>query len=177
MCVSYLQICRTGQLVDAGLSLLLLQSVKNLVFLGKVLHQLHTSRAGTSEPAGGDHGELNGEGHGELGAAGVVGDEEDGERRRDLFWLINRMSRLAKYEAAHHPKETMKVRKSINTKCFNLGSHHSLFSSVHVCCSGRQLCLWISARTASHPICHASSDPSTGSSWTRINRPVMSYRV
>ena len=68
----------------------LTQSVKNLVFLGKVLHR--------------------------CGVAGVLQPEEeeeggdsDGHRVRDLKWLVERLSRLARFEAAHHPKESIKV--------------------------------------------------------------------
>ena len=38
------------------------------------------------------------------------GDRRIGERRRkDLEWLIGRMSRLARYEAGYHPKQSIKV--------------------------------------------------------------------
>ena len=41
-------------------------------------------------------------------------DETTATRRRqhvrDLHWLIGRLSRLAKYEASHHPKEPLKVK-------------------------------------------------------------------
>ena len=72
--------------------------MKNLVFLGKVLHR--------------------------FGIAGVLkhkeGREEDdsdrgeeGERQRvrNLNWLVERMLRLARFEAAQHPKESLKVSK------------------------------------------------------------------
>lgn len=32
------------------------------------------------------------------------------EHVRNLHWLIGRLSRLAKYEAGHHPKEPLKVK-------------------------------------------------------------------
>lgn len=31
------------------------------------------------------------------------------QRVRNLHWLIGRLSRIAKYEAGHHPKESLKV--------------------------------------------------------------------
>ena len=70
-----------------------MQSVKNLVYLGKVLH--HCGMAGILQPK--EKGEDD----------GYVGGEE--QRVRDLKWLVERMMRLAKFEAAHHPKESIKV--------------------------------------------------------------------
>lgn len=48
----------------------------------------------------------------------TLGDQETGdvetvatrEHVRNLHWLIARLSRLAKYEAGHHPKEPLKVK-------------------------------------------------------------------
>ena len=75
--------------------------MKNLVFLAKVLHRLdHAGRLLTSaaEEEGGSSFERDG-GRGQ-GSEFV---------KRDLEWLITRLSRLAKFEAAHHPKESKKV--------------------------------------------------------------------
>ena len=69
--------------------------MKNLVFLGKVLHRLAV--AGVLKPKEGEKGD----------------DDEDreGEGVRDLQWLVERMLRLARFEAARHPKESLKVSK------------------------------------------------------------------
>ena len=65
--------------------------MKNLVFVGKVLHRLAV--AGVMKPK-----------EREKGDGGV-----DGEGVRDLQWLVERMLRLARFEAARHPKESLKV--------------------------------------------------------------------
>ena len=59
------------------------------MYLGKVLHRCETA------------GVLVRPGEGE-------GGEEEG-RVKDLNWLIERLSRVARFEAAHHPKESRKV--------------------------------------------------------------------
>ena len=40
---------------------------------------------------------------------GVARGTVRGRKGRDLQWLIRRMSRLARYEAGHHPKDSIKV--------------------------------------------------------------------
>ena len=37
------------------------------------------------------------------------GNDDRGGRERDLTWLVERLSRMARFEAAHHPKESIKV--------------------------------------------------------------------
>ena len=83
------------------------QSVKNLVFLSKVLHQLHLSE---EVPFSAVMDEMSGGVSSDHVTAAATGEEGGSDRTRDLYWLIDRMSRLAKYEAARHPKEKMKVR-------------------------------------------------------------------
>ncbi|MCG8620995.1 MAG: hypothetical protein MJE68_03190 [Proteobacteria bacterium] len=38
-----------------------------------------------------------------------VGEDREGEGVRDLQWLVERMLRLARFEAARQPKESIKV--------------------------------------------------------------------
>ena len=67
--------------------------MKNLVFVGKVLHRFGV--AGALKPKEREEGDS----------------DEDGEGVRDLQWLVERMLRLARFEAARHPKESLKVSK------------------------------------------------------------------
>lgn len=39
----------------------------------------------------------------------VAAEQDRAEPVKALSWLIDRMSRVARYEAGHHPKESMKV--------------------------------------------------------------------
>ena len=71
--------------------------MKNLVFVGKVLH--HCGVAGVLRPKEREMGDSNRDGEGE------------GERVRDLQWLVEKMLRLARFEAAQHPKESLKVQQ------------------------------------------------------------------
>ena len=69
--------------------------MKNLVFVGKVLHRFGLagvlkSREEEKEDVGEDR-------------------EGEGEGVRDLQWLVERMLRLARFEAARQPKESIKV--------------------------------------------------------------------
>ena len=51
------------------------------------------------------------EGEGEGEGRGIRQERDGGGGRvKDLKWLIWRMSRLASYEAGHHPKESIKVK-------------------------------------------------------------------
>lgn len=76
------------------------QAVKNLVFLAKVLHRLdHAGRLLTSAAEEEDGSSFERDGGRGQGSEFV---------KRDLEWLITRLSRLAKFEAAHHPKESKK---------------------------------------------------------------------
>ena len=78
-----------------------MQTVKNLVFVGKVLHRFGVLKA-------------------KEGEKGDVGDDTDGRGVRDLQWLAERMMRLARFEAAQHPKESLKVsnyHRSGNFRC------------------------------------------------------------
>ena len=88
------------------------------MFLAKVLHRLQLSGKlliGEDESLDqASHQELNTDADLNTGC-----DPEDGqinlasrdttEHVRNLSWLIQRLSRLAKYEAGHHPKESLKV--------------------------------------------------------------------
>lgn len=67
--------------------------MKNLVFVGKVLHRC--GLAGALKSREEEKGDL----------------DEDRKREgvRDLQWLVERMLRLARFEAARHPKESIKV--------------------------------------------------------------------
>lgn len=81
--------------------------MKNLVFLGKVLHRLGlgghmTAVAETPGPV--VHG---GGGEGEGGSS--EGRGRHPPRVRDLHWLVGRMARLASFEAGRHPQESLKV--------------------------------------------------------------------
>ena len=62
------------------------------MYLGKVLHRCET--AGALE---------------QRGDGGEEGDEVE-QRVRDLQRLVERLSRVARFEAAHHPKQSIKVR-------------------------------------------------------------------
>ena len=66
--------------------------MKNLVYMGKVLRRCET--AGVLQQRDGEE------------------EYSDGEKEqtvRDLKWLVERMLRLARFEAARHPKESIKV--------------------------------------------------------------------
>ena len=76
-----------------------LQAVKNLVFIGKLLYKtstLHQSLSDTSTSSSSikEHCEL-------LDSSRCGGGSE-------LDWLISEMGWLARQEAGHHPKETIK---------------------------------------------------------------------
>ena len=78
--------------------------MKNLVFVGKVLHSFGV--AGVLKAKEGEKGD--------------VGEDSGGRGVRDLQWLAERMMRLARFEAAQHPKESLKVsnyRRSGNFRC------------------------------------------------------------
>ena len=92
--------------------------MKNLVFLAKVLRRLQIagkiSAAVTSSMD--ESTELDVETDVGCPAPRTDGDSEAATEQgrteppvKDLNWLIDRMSRLARYEAGHHPKESMKV--------------------------------------------------------------------
>ena len=56
-------------------------------------------------------------GAGLLGFNAQEGEVDKGAARqhvRNLHWLIARLSRIAKYEAGHHPKESLKVGNCIS---------------------------------------------------------------
>ena len=133
------------------------QSVKNLVFLAKVLHRMelaglletfedddrhdivgstdHQSRLSDQadltvhqpdQPGQSDQPDQPGQSdqpdheltlvecEGRLTLGDQEADETTATRQRqhvrDLHWLIGRLSRLAKYEAGHYPKEPLKVK-------------------------------------------------------------------
>ena len=44
----------------------------------------------------------------ELVSLGVDRSDKD-KKKRDLKWLVARLTRLARFEAGHHPKESIKV--------------------------------------------------------------------
>lgn len=67
--------------------------MKNLVFVGKVL-----SRFGLAGMLKSREEEKE-----------DVGEDREGEGVRDLQWLVERMLRLARFEAARQPKESIKV--------------------------------------------------------------------
>ena len=69
------------------------QAVKNLVFLAKVLHGLEIAEriSDSKEQATPKQHTL------------------DSDEVKDLNWLVGRLSRLARFEAGYHPKESMKV--------------------------------------------------------------------
>jgi hypothetical protein len=69
--------------------------VKNLVFVGKLLCRFGV--AGVLKSREGEKGDVDDD------------EEREGEGVRDLQWLVERMLRLAKFEAARHPKESIKV--------------------------------------------------------------------
>ncbi len=86
-----------------------------MVFLVKVLHGLNLAgKLMTEGPAegspppvvpaavGGGMWEKGGE------TQALEGRKPEQVSMRDVKWLINRLSRLAKYEAGHHPKEALK---------------------------------------------------------------------
>lgn len=91
--------------------------MKNLVFLGKVLHRLQlagrlpsTTAGRVSEPR--ETVDTDHEHHAEAAASSdqeTTLEEEERTEVKDLGWLINRLTRLAKYEAGRHPKESLKV--------------------------------------------------------------------
>ena len=96
--------------------LVLLQALKNLVFLARVFHR--------SQPKG-IFPENVGHGDGAVQSVGGTSDEENGEEEevvistttavakggkpRDLLWLIQKICRIATLEAGNHPKEPLKV--------------------------------------------------------------------
>ena len=69
----------------------------------------------SDQPGQSDHELTLVECEGRLTLGDQEADETTATRRRqhvrDLHWLIGRLSRLAKYEAGHHPKEPLKVRE------------------------------------------------------------------
>ena len=36
--------------------------------------------------------------------------EEEEKKKKDFKWLVSRLTRLARFEAGHHPKESIKVK-------------------------------------------------------------------
>ena len=86
------------------------QVVKNLVFLAKVLHRLNLAgslKLDTSEsfPATTVDRIEDGRGGEE---ESLVEKENEHTHAKDLRWLINKLERLTKHEAGHHPKESLK---------------------------------------------------------------------
>ena len=67
------------------------------MYLGKVLHRCGIAGALVKQDVSDEQ---------ESDAGGM-------KRVRDLNWLVERLSRLAKFEAAHHPKESIKVRRKL----------------------------------------------------------------
>ena len=63
------------------------------MFVGKVLHRCGV--VGVLKPKEREEGDVDEDGK--------------GERVRDLRWLVERMLRLARFEAAQHPKQSLKV--------------------------------------------------------------------
>ena len=86
--------------------------MKNLVFVGKVLHRLTV--AGVLKPEDEER-------------ESVEEDREEGEEQgvRDLQWLVGRMLRLARFEAAQHPKESLKVNCTCGAKKLQMAVRHS----------------------------------------------------
>ena len=115
----FIQLTKQG-LWPYGNFFLHLQTVKNLVFLAKVLHRLQIagkiSVAATSSMDESTERDLDADADRRFdtdsrtdGDSEIDTEQQKMEPVKDLNWLINRMSRLARYEAGHHPKESMKV--------------------------------------------------------------------
>lgn len=94
--------------------------MKNLVFGAKVIHRFQLSGTAVSDV----NGLLTKGSQGDESIETATGDHGDSllqkapapESSRDLSWLINRLSRLARFEAGHHTKEARKVWDSISCK-------------------------------------------------------------
>ncbi|KAM6154071.1 small subunit processome component 20 homolog [Erethizon dorsatum] len=96
------------------------QVVKNLLFIAKVLYLLEAdSEAGQGEGPG-DTGDSAGDGgDGTPGCAG-----EEGARRTSLLWLLLKLTRMAKLEAAYSPRSPLKrtcIFKFLGAVAMDLG--------------------------------------------------------
>lgn len=87
--------------------------MKNLVFGAKVIHRFQLSGKVPSDvaiPLIRDHSGDQTSGASLNGCdEGARGETTPTESSRDLSWLIGRLSRLARFEAGHHPKDSQKV--------------------------------------------------------------------
>lgn len=88
------------------------QAVKNLVFGAKVIHRFQLSGKVTSDMSV-NHIDNQTSVTGVDGCDDDVGHPQGGtpptESDKGLSWLIGRLSKLAKFEASHHPKVAQKV--------------------------------------------------------------------
>ncbi len=87
-----------------------LQAVKNLVFCAKVLHRFSTHT---------DH---------------TPSVREEGTPAKDLSWLIGQLSKLARFEAGHHPKQSRKVCVSFSSSAWFSFTPLSI-KSKYFCCT------------------------------------------
>ena len=85
-----------------------MQAVKNLVYVTRVFHRMcHLA----SPPASHSHDIMPPSC--DKPTAAVLGDDADSDMEGDasgerLKWLARKMDKLARYEAGHHPKESLK---------------------------------------------------------------------